>query len=417
MGQANVHRWADDILPLLTDEDPVGADALATTTSPRPTPPRRTAVAGVGAVVARVRGLVSVGHRAVPPVFTGYWQVWHARGFRGDTQGMPTTEKNHTSPLRGQSALVTGASRGLGLMIARELAQRGCRLLICARDGEALERAAEDLRTYGVPVHALACDLTAADTPERLMVAAAEHMGGIDLLVNNAGVIQVGPLDAMAEDDFRSAMETMFFAPLRLVLAAVPLMRGRGDGRIVDVTSIGGRIAAPHLLPYAAAKFAATGLSEGLRAELAPANIAVTTVVPGLMRTGSHGAARFSGQAGQEYAWFATAASLPLLSMDGERAARAIVRAAERKRPEIVLTPAAKAAVWAHGLAPATTVRALTLANRLLPEPGPTPQHDVPGTGAARSLGSRAVGLLTVLGDRAARRTNEPGGQADPSSV
>ena len=325
-----------------------------------------------------------------------------------------TAARRGTS-LRGQSALVTGASRGLGLMIARELAAQGCRLLICARDGEALERAAQDLRARGAQVHAVACDLTAAETPERLMAAAREHLRGLDLLVNNAGVIQVGPLDAMVEDDFRSAMETMFFAPLRLVLAAVPLMRERGGGRIVDITSIGGRIAAPHLLAYAAAKFAATGLSEGLRAELAPSNIQVTTVVPGLMRTGSHGAARFSGQAGQEYAWFAAAASLPLLSMDGERAARAIVRAAERGRPELVLTPAAKIAVRAHGLAPATTVRALTLADRLLPKPGLAPDHNVPGTGAARSLGSRAISLMTTLGDRAARRNNEPGNETAPS--
>ena len=172
--------------------------------------------------------------------------------------------------LRGQSALVTGASRGLGLMIARELADQGCRLLICARDSEALERAAQDLRARGAQVHAVACDLTATDTPDRLIAAAREHLGGLDLLVNNVGVIQVGPLDATNEGDFRSAMETMFFAPLRLVLAAVPLMREAGGGRIVDVTSIGGRIEAPHLLPYAAAKFAATGLSEGLPAELAP---------------------------------------------------------------------------------------------------------------------------------------------------
>jgi len=150
-----------------------------------------------------------------------------------------------------------------------------------------------------------------------------------------------------------------------------------------------------------------TGLSEGLRAELAGEGVSVTTVVPGLMRTGSHTAARFSGDAPREYAWFATAASLPLLSTDAERAARAIVRAARRRRPEIVLTPTAKAAVRLHGLAPATTTRLMTLAARLLPTAGSTPDHDVSGTDAARCLDSPAVRRLTTLGDRAGRRFNE----------
>ncbi|MBC2879023.1 MULTISPECIES: SDR family NAD(P)-dependent oxidoreductase [Streptomyces] len=309
--------------------------------------------------------------------------------------------------LEGRAALVTGASRGLGLLIARELGRRGCKVLICARDGEELCRAERMLRAEGAEVRALACDVTGPSAARRLVDATTAAFGGVDILVNNAGNIQVGPVSAMTETDFRDAMETMYFAPLRLVLTALPEMRERGGGRIVTIASLGGRVAAPHLLPYAGAKFALTGLSQGLRAELAADGISVTTVLPGLMRTGSHTAARFSGQPTREYAWFAVSSGLPLLSMDAERAARAIVRAAERRRPELVLTPIAKAAVRLHGMAPATTTRALTLGARLLPRGGPGPAHDVPGRQAARRLGSAAVARLTVLNDRAARRYNQ----------
>ncbi|WP_269859598.1 SDR family NAD(P)-dependent oxidoreductase [Streptomyces sp. RPT161] len=314
------------------------------------------------------------------------------------------------SPLKGLSALVTGGSRGLGLLIARELASRGCRLLICARDADELRRAEEELRATGAEVHSTVADLTDAATPERLVAEAQERFGHVDILVNNAGIIQVGPMETMTERDFREAMELMFFAQLRMVLAVLPGMRSRGTGRIVNITSIGGRIAVPHLLPYSAAKFAATGFSDGLRAELAPTGISVTTVIPGLMRTGSHFAARFGGNAEQEYAWFATGAGMPLLSMNAGRAARAIVRAAERRRPEIILTPAAKAAVRLHGVAPVTAVRMLSLVDRLLPSSGngTGPVQTVSGVQACERLNSRLVDRVTALANRAARHNNEP---------
>ncbi|MFC5907973.1 SDR family NAD(P)-dependent oxidoreductase, partial [Streptacidiphilus monticola] len=218
-----------------------------------------------------------------------------------------------------QAAVVTGGSRGLGLLLARHLAEAGFGVVICARDPERLETAAGMLREQGAEVVPVAVDITDADAPQRLLDAAMKRFGRLDMLVNNAGVIQVGPARTAGEEDYREAMETMFFAPLRLTLAALPELR-RTRGRIVNITSVGGRIAAPHLLPYVAAKFAGTGLSEGLRAELARDGVSVTTVLPGLMRTGSHGAARFQGRQEAEYAWFAAAASMPLLSTDAERA-------------------------------------------------------------------------------------------------
>ncbi|RKE23484.1 SDR family oxidoreductase [Streptomyces sp. TLI_171] len=310
------------------------------------------------------------------------------------------------SPGPARTALVTGASRGLGLLIARELAGRGYRVMLCARDRDELRRAERRLAADGASVASVACDITDPGAPEQLLAAVHDRFGPLDLLVNNAGIIQVGPFDALREQDFRQAMETMLFAPLRLTTAALPDLRRTGHGSIVNITSIGGRVPAPHLLPYVAAKFAAAGLSQGLRAELAGSGVSVTTVVPGLMRTGSHTAARFHGRAAAEYSWFAAAASLPLLSMDAERAARAIVRAAERGRPDLVLTPAARIGSRFQGLAPATTTRLLTLAARLLPRTGPRPAHDVPGAEAART--APLPSWVTTLGDCAGHRFGEP---------
>ncbi|MEU9097920.1 SDR family NAD(P)-dependent oxidoreductase [Streptomyces sp. NPDC048361] len=301
---------------------------------------------------------------------------------------------------------MTGSSRGLGLLIARELAARGCRVMLCARDAEELAAAERKLRATGADVASIPCDITDADAPRRLLDAVHDRFGPLDVLVNNAGIIQVGPMEAFEEKDFREAMETMFFAPVRIALAALPDLRASRAGTLVTISSIGGRIAAPHLLPYVTAKFAAAGFSQGLRAELAGSGVSVTTVFPGLMRTGSHTAARFHGRPGAEYGWFGAAATLPLLSMDAERAARAVVRAAERGRPELVLTPAAKVAVRLQGLAPASMTRLLSVTDRALPGPGQHPRRDVSGAEAAgRSALPRWV---TTLGDRAGRRWGEP---------
>ncbi|MCC9305913.1 SDR family NAD(P)-dependent oxidoreductase [Kitasatospora sp. RB6PN24] len=310
--------------------------------------------------------------------------------------------------LTGRNALVTGGSRGLGLLIAEELVARGCRVVLCARDPLELAEAEWRLREQGGEVTAVVCDLTEPGAPERLLDAVRERYGELDVLVNNAGIIQVGPVAALHEEDYRTAWELMYSVPLRLILAALPQMRERRRGVIVNVTSLGGRIPAPHLLPYVGAKFAFTGLSSGLRAELAREGVSVTTVVPGLMRTGSYNAAEFAGQAAREYAWFAVASSLPLLSMDARRAARAIVQAAERGRPELVLTPAAKVAVRAFGLAPATMTRLLSVTARLLPPPGSAPERGVPGSRASQRHDGGVLARLTLLGERAGRRNNEP---------
>lgn len=308
-------------------------------------------------------------------------------------------------------ALVAGASRGLGLLIARELLQRGHRVVICARTGPDLDRAVALLAAHG-QVRAITCDLRDPDQVTGLVRRVEQEEGPIDVLVTVAGIIQVGPAAAMTEQHYRDAVDTMLWGPVRLTNSVLPAMRARGHGRIGTVTSIGGKVAPPHLLPYAVAKFGAVGFSEGLAAELAGTGVTSTTIVPGLMRTGSHERAFFTGDHESEYAWFGPAASLPLLTMSADRAARKIVDGVLAGRPLVVLTPMAKVAIRVHGVAPATTVRLMGLMSRMLPDTPNSADISVARQGrqAQRGLSRPAaavVGALTTLGSRAARRNNE----------
>jgi short-subunit dehydrogenase len=323
--------------------------------------------------------------------------------------GTARAARRSPDDIRGEVALITGASRGLGLLLARELARHSCPLVICARDQAELERAAGQLRAAGAEVTAVACDVTDEASARLLVDTALERYGRLDILISNAGIIQVGPVQAADVTHYETALDTMALAPVRLALTALPVMRRQGHGRIVTIASIGGKLSVPHLLPYSTAKFAAVGFSEGLRAELGPGPVMVTTVVPGLMRTGSHVQARFTGQAGKEFTWFALGASLPLLSMDAERAARRIIEAVRRRRPEIILTPAGQVVSRLAGLAPELTCQALHLAQRLaLPAPsGRGGNEGTPGHDLKPALPKKAFDRLTTLGQAAAARFNE----------
>jgi NAD(P)-dependent dehydrogenase (short-subunit alcohol dehydrogenase family) len=241
-----------------------------------------------------------------------------------------TSRLRRRADLRDDVALVTGGSRGLGLVIARELIDAGCRVAICARDEHGLRAAERELADRGGDVLAIPCDVGDAAAVGALVSSIERHFGHIDLLINNAGIIQVGPLASMRASDFHETMRINFGGMLNTVLAVLPGMRARRSGRIVNITSIGGAVAVPHLLPYVCAKFAARGLSEGLRAELAGTGISVTTVLPGLMRTGSAVNALFKGDRAKEFAWFALGSATPVTAMSARRAARRIVRAAAR---------------------------------------------------------------------------------------
>ena len=270
--------------------------------------------------------------------------------------------------LRGRVAVVTGGSRGLGFLVAEELARAGCRVVICARDPRELALARDELSPH-TDVLAVTCDVSNPSDVERMLSRAITRFGGIDLLINNASIIQVGPLEATTLQDFQRALDVNFWGTVNATLAVLPHMRRRGDGRIVNIASIGGKVAVPHLLPYDCAKFAVVGFSEGVRAEVARQGISVTTVVPGLMRTGSEKYAQFKTPG--DARWFSVAARLPLLTVSARRAARTIVAAARRRRAEVVIGLPAKLLRLAHDLFPDATLRTLDVSNRLLPRAKP----------------------------------------------
>ena len=307
----------------------------------------------------------------------------------------------------GRVVVITGGSRGLGLVIARQLAKEGARLCLLARDERELDRATRLIveETPGAEVMGVRCDVRRrAD----VRAAVAQILGewlAIDVLINNAGVIQVGPLEHMQHDDFENAMATHFWGPLHMIVESVPSMRRRGFGRIVNISSIGGRIAVPHLAPYSASKFALVGLSDAVRAELAPHGIAVTTVSPGLMRTGSPLNAQIKGQHQKEYAWFAIADSLPGMTISAERAASQILDACRYGEPELTLTLAAKAAALFNAVTPATFGRLASIGARLLP--GPAGSEGDENRRGRDSESRWAPSAATVLSDRAAVANNE----------
>ncbi len=306
---------------------------------------------------------------------------------------------------RGRTVVVTGGSRGLGLVMARKLAAEGAKIALIARSGDDLQRAEEDLRRHGAEVMHVACDVSDREAANDAIDRIIGRFGRIDVLVNNAGIIQVGPLAHMEVEDFERALDVHFRGPLYLTLAVLPHLRKAGGGRIVNISSVGGELAAPHLVPYSASKFALVGLSEGLAAELRNENIFVTTVCPGLMRTGSPPNARFKGRHRKEYAWFAIADSLPLVSMSAERAAEKILAACRRGTPHVTLGLQTKAAVYLGRTFPGLKTRLSALATRLLPDPDPSA-----GTASHSGYESEsrfAPSVLTKPTYAAAQRNNE----------
>ena len=340
-----------------------------------------------------------------------------AGGLAAALAGREVVARLRQADLRGQVALITGASRGLGFLLAREFGREGCRLAICARDADGLARAREALEASGAEVLAVPCDVADQAQVEHLVAETTRRLGGVDVLVNNAGIIQVGPVQRMTRQDFEDALAAMFWGVVYPTLAVLPQMRQRRRGRIVNITSIGGKVNVPHLVPYGCAKFAAVGFSEGLRAELARDGIQVTTIAPGLMRTGSHLNAWFKGGDAREFALFAPLASLPLVSMDAERAARQIVRAAKRGEAERVLSQPATLLARFHGLFPGTTADLLGLVGRALPaaEPAAPGQPAAPadqrgderGMDVQARLRSGLLEAITAWGRSAARRFNQ----------
>jgi NAD(P)-dependent dehydrogenase (short-subunit alcohol dehydrogenase family) len=327
-----------------------------------------------------------------------------AAGAIGALVGRQLARGTRRIDFTGRVVVITGGSRGLGLVLARQLASEGARLCLLARNEDELGRAAAQFPP-GVEVMTLRCDIRRRGDVRAAVDTILDRWGVIDVLINNAGVIQVGPLEHMTTGDFENAMATHFWGPLHLMFEIVPSMRRRGFGRIVNISSIGGRVAVPHLAPYCASKFALAGLSDAVRTELDQYGIRVTTVAPGLMRTGSPVNADVKGQHEAEYAWFAISDSLPGITVSAEKAAHQIVEACRHGDSELTISLAAKAAIVANHLAPGAIAHALTMVNGFLP--GPNDASGDRGKRGRESTSKWAPSAATVLTDKAAVVNNE----------
>lgn len=315
-----------------------------------------------------------------------------------------TFMRRRSYDFHGKVVFVSGGSRGLGLLLAKEFASRGARVAISARDVDELGRAEHHLRSISNQVLTVQADVTIRTAAEQAVEKVRQQFGPIDVLVNNAGTISVGPMEVATTDDYGNSINVHFWGPYFTTMAVLPDMQACGSGRIVNISSIGGKISVPHLLPYSVGKFALTGFSEGLRSEVLKDNVYVTTVCPGLMRTGSPGNAFFKGKNRAEYAWFSISDALPLISMSAERAAWRIVEACRRGQAELVLSVPAKLAVKVHALFPGITADFLSIVNRLLPGPG--------GIGTETRTGRESISpvspsFVTALNERAAMRNNQ----------
>ncbi|MCF0057057.1 SDR family oxidoreductase [Dyadobacter sp. CY356] len=270
--------------------------------------------------------------------------------------------------IKNKVVVITGGSRGLGLAMARVLASKGAKLAICARTASQLETARIELEELGAEVITIRMDVSDQIEVQRMIKAVYEHYGQLDVLINNAGIITVGPENVMEIQDYKKVMDTNFWSALYSIKAALPIFLQQGEGRIVNIASIGGKVAVPHLLPYSVSKFALVGLSEGLNAELKKDNIHVTTVIPNLMQTGSPRNVTVKGDHESEYAWFKLADSSSLLSQKAESAAKQIVKALEQGENELILTQLGKVAVGLQGLLPGSINSLMQVANHFLPK-------------------------------------------------
>jgi short-subunit dehydrogenase len=316
-------------------------------------------------------------------------------------------QKPKPMSVAGKVVVITGGSRGLGLQMATEFGKAGSRLVLAARDPVELERARSFLQA-AVPsasnVLLVPCDLKEAAECEKLIEQATEHFGRVDVLINNAGTIHVGPVEKQPLEAYRDSMESNFFSAVQTTQAVLPQMLERRDGAIVNITSIGGKVPVPHLAPYVASKFAAVGFSETLHAELRSKGIRVTTVCPGLMRTGSYPNAIVVGELEKEYRWFSLGASLPGMAHSSVGAARTVLQAVIEGRTEITIGLDAYLAARFAGVAPDTTQFIGHLANHLvLPKP-----HGTSVPTSAQKIRPIQFRPWQILSDWLTRTQNEP---------
>ncbi len=335
--------------------------------------------------------------------------AWAAAGVASVALGRLLTHKHRSIDLHQKVTLITGGSRGLGLEIARLMVKEGARVVICARDKQELKRAKKDLdelaASHGTDgVYTVACDVTDTVQVKSMLTRIKKNFGAIEVLINNAGIIQIAPVEEMERQEYEEAMNLHFWAPYQLMEAVLPEMKKKKEGRIVNIASLAGKVIVPHLAPYTASKHALVGLSESLHAEMQKYNVYITTVCPGLMRTGSIRQMVHKGQHKKEHALAEIFASQPLTSMNAKSAAESIVSACKHGETSLILPLQAKILTAANGIFPGLFADVMGLLNRLLPAPG--------GIGKDRAKGyesesDKVPSSLKRVNQKAAARNNE----------
>jgi NAD(P)-dependent dehydrogenase (short-subunit alcohol dehydrogenase family) len=337
--------------------------------------------------------------------------LWLGAGSVAWAAGRQWARRVRSIELESKVVLVTGGSRGLGLELARQLASSpprgdGARVAICARDEDELKRAKLQLLGQGAEVETFVCDIGDQAQCEKLVADVEARLGPIDVLINNAAHMQIGPVELMTMADYEETMRAHFWGPLYLIYASLPSMRERHSGRIVNISSFVSKLVPPHMTPYTASKHALAGLSNGLRVELAKDGIFVTAIYPTLMRTGSLYHVLFKGDNKTEYALGAVIHSSPLFTMSAPRAAREIIDCCKRGDAEAVLSRRAQIATAFGVLFPGVTADVFALLTRVLPD-GRQPGDAHEPMRGMESFSSIAPSRLTALGDEAARQFNE----------
>lgn len=245
-----------------------------------------------------------------------------------------------------QVILITGASTGIGAALARRLAAEylGIRLILAARNQEKLEAVATDCLKAGADVVVIPTDMVEVEQVKALAKSALEHFGRVDALVNNAGYGQMGPIELISPEDAQRQFAVNFHGPLILTQSLIPIMRQQGGGRIINISSLGGRLAFPAGGMYSASKFALEALSDVLRMELDAFNIKVSVIIPGPVTTEFFGIAGDKvdlnvSESGKRLYRAAIQAikeieeQTAILAWSSERVAGVIIRALKAKHP------------------------------------------------------------------------------------
>jgi short-subunit dehydrogenase len=278
---------------------------------------------------------------------------------------IPSTYSYH-----GKSVVITGGSRGLGFALATELVKEGANVTLLARDRTELLRAKNYLQNNfaGAKVQAFVCDVNEENHIQEAFRRILFRYGTIDVLINNAGSVAAGPFEAMNIEDFNAQMKIHFYAPLKAIQNVLPIFKKKGSGKIVNIASIGGKVPVPHMSSYCASKFALAGLSQTLSAELAKDKIQVTTIYPGLMRTGSPIQGVFKGDSEKEYSWFAIFDNTPGLTVSASNAAKQILNAVRAGETELIISTPAKTGAMFYANFPQIFTALTSIANRFLPQ-------------------------------------------------